>query len=87
MSKKKNSSFYGQENQFTSRDRAWILPQVIPKKNFNMLIFSMFDFLKEPIIIHIGNLILMIPVTLMTFLSQFRQRNKVAISDKGPTMQ
>ena len=44
---------------------------MIQKKNFNIQILTLLDFLKKPIIIQIGKLILVILVTPMMFLRQF----------------
>lgn len=71
MSKQKNSNWYRQENKFTPKSSAGILTQAIQKKNSNILIFPMPHFLKEPITIHIGNLILVILVTPMMFQKRF----------------
>ena len=54
----------------TSINNVGVLIQVIWKKNFNIQILAMLNFLKEPIIIQIENLILVILVTLV-FLRQF----------------
>ena len=72
MSKKKYISCYKQENQLYFQKRnAGVLTQVIQKKNYNILVFSMPNFLKEPIITHSRNLVQVILVTPMTFLRQF----------------
>ena len=71
MRKKKSAVGINKKINCTSINNAGILIQVIRKKNFNIQILTMSDFLKEPIIIQIEKLIIVILVTPMIFLRQF----------------